>query len=253
MADPAIEGSQIAEQPASSEQGASGGSKKSQSQGQSDLGPAASQLASPPSSDNQARQGHRQGKRKHSARIEHNIPGRIRIKIPTAKGNHKAFDTYRAAISSLPGTKQVHAKPDTGSIVIHYDSQTTDFHEFLHNCCANHDIAIDRERPGDEIDHLAKQIENEAEFLAQRSELAKVTVDFCKKLDRELKSVSDNTIDLKIVLAGGLAAFTFLEIGAEAATPMWVTLALFSLNHFTELHGSSHPATAPNSQPPQRG
>ena len=33
-----------------------------------------------------------------------------------------------------------------------------------------------------------------------------------------------------------LAGFTFLEIGAAAATPMWVTLAIFSLNHFVELH-----------------
>jgi hypothetical protein len=251
MGDPPSEDPKTAEKPAPSEEGAPAGDGKLEGQEQSDLGAAASQLASP-HSDSSAKNAHRRGKRKHAARIEHNIPGRIRIKIPTAKGNHKAFDTYKAAISSLPGTKQVHAKPETGSIVIHYDSESADFHEFLHHCCANHDIAIHGERPGDEIDHFAKQIENEAKFLAQRSELAKFTVDFCTKLDRELKSVSDNTIDLKIVLAGGLAAFTFLEIGAEAATPMWVTLALFSLNHFTELHGSSHPTTAPNSQPPQR-
>jgi Heavy metal associated domain 2 len=251
MGDRAGEEPKTAEQPVSSEDGAPAVDKRLEAQGQSDLGAAASQLASP-HSQGKAKHGHRRGKPKHAARIEHNIPGRIRIKIPTAKGNHKAFDTYKAAISCLPGTKQVHAKPETGSIVIHYDSKSADFHEILHHCCASHDIAIHGERPGDEIDHLAKQIENEAEFLAQRSELAKMTVDFCKKLDRELKSASDNTIDLKIVLAGGLAAFTFLEIGAEAATPMWVTLALFSLNHFTELHGSSNPATAPNSQPPQR-
>jgi hypothetical protein len=32
-----------------------------------------------------------------------------------------------------------------------------------------------------------------------------------------------------------LAGFTFFEIGAAAATPMWVTLVIFSLNHFVEL------------------
>ncbi len=33
----------------------------------------------------------------------------------------------------------------------------------------------------------------------------------------------------------GLAAVTFIEIGATAATPVWVTIGLFSLNHFIEL------------------
>ena len=40
-----------------------------------------------------------------------------------------------------------------------------------------------------------------------------------------------------------LAGFTFLEIGAAAATPMWVTLVIFSLNHFVELH--AHDADEP--------
>ena len=58
-----------------------------------------------------------------------------------------------------------------------------------------------------------------------------------------MKLTTGNAIDLKVLLAGGLAAYTFWEIGAEAATPMWVTLALFSLNHFAELH-SGLPAMA---------
>ena len=64
----------------------------------------------------------------------------------------------------------------------------------------------------------------------------------------KLKITTGNTVDLKIVLAGGLAAFTFLEIGATAATPMWVTLALFSLNHFAELQHPHH--AAPGHQAP---
>jgi hypothetical protein len=91
-------------------------------------------------------------------------------------------------------------------------------------------------RLDDEIDKIADKIEAEAEFLAAHSRLARTTVDFFKAFDRELKLATSNNLDLKIVLAGGLAAYTFLEIGAHAATPMWVTLGLFSLNHFAELH-----------------
>jgi hypothetical protein len=41
-------------------------------------------------------------------------------------------------------------------------------------------------------------------------------------------------VDLKIVLAAGIAGFTIFEVGASAATPVWVTLAVFALNHMIQ-------------------
>jgi hypothetical protein len=181
-------------------------------------------------------------KKKHKAKIEHKIPGRIRMKVPHAKSNPEILKAYSVAFSSIPGITNVQAKPETGSIIIQYDPRyEADFHHHLHHACEQHDTHVHSGRPGDEIDDIASKIENEAEFLAQHSALARVTVDFCKNLDREMKTLTDNTVDLKILLAGGLAGFTFFEIGAEAATPMWVTLVLFSLNHLTELHAPHHP------------
>jgi hypothetical protein len=46
------------------------------------------------------------------------------------------------------------------------------------------------------------------------------------------------------VLAAGVIAVTILEIGATAATPVWVTLMLFATNHYVELHQSA-PQRAP--------
>jgi hypothetical protein len=42
-------------------------------------------------------------------------------------------------------------------------------------------------------------------------------------------------VDLKMVLCIGLVGFTIFEVGAAAATPVWVTLTLFGLNHFIEM------------------
>jgi hypothetical protein len=177
--------------------------------------------------------------KKRKARIEHKIPGRIRMKVPHAKRNPEILEVYRVAFSAIPGIIKVNPKPETGSIVIHYDPKLeAEFEHRFHTCCAHHQVAVDIDLPGDEISKIARKIENEAQFLAERSELAKTTVQLCKNLNRELKTATGNTVDLQIVLAGGLAAFTFLEIGASAATPMWVTLALFSLNHFAELQDS---------------
>jgi Heavy metal associated domain 2 len=190
-------------------------------------------------------------KKKHKARIEHKIPGRIRMKVPHAKSNPEILKAYSIAFSAIPGITNVAVKPETGSIVIQYDPRCeADFHHHLHHACEQHDTHVHgSSRPGDEIDDIASKIENEAEFLAQHSALARVTVDFCKNLDREMKTLTDNTVDLKILLAGGLAAFTFFEIGAEAATPMWVTLVLFSLNHLTELHVPHDSVATPIAEP----
>jgi len=183
-------------------------------------------------------------KKKHKARIEHKIPGRIRMRIPHAKNDPAIIEMYRHIFSSVPGVKEVEAKPVSGSIIIYYGTAyEAEFEKHLHAHSAAHNLPV--ERPGDEIEKIANKIQAEAEFLSQRSELAKSSVEFCKKLDLELKVISGNTIDLKIVLAAGLAAYTFWEIGANAATPMWVTLGLFSLNHFAELHALPGPAPVP--------
>jgi hypothetical protein len=73
-------------------------------------------------------------------------------------------------------------------------------------------------------------------------------VDFCKKLDQEIKKTTGNAVDLKIVFAVGIIAVTVFEIGATAATPVWVTLAIFAVNHFIEMHAPgipNAPAIAP--------
>ncbi len=193
--------------------------------------------------------GHKK-KKKHKARIEHNIPGRIRMKIPTAKTDPGVLDAYISAFSALPGVAKVVAKPETGSITLHYDHKAeAEFADHLHNCCHHNELHVESGPPEDEVNRLASRIAQEADFLADHSPLAKGAVDFFKAFDRELKLVSNNTIDMKIFLAGGLAAFTFLEIGAAAATPMWVTLGLFGVNHFVELQAT--PATRPVAQPDQ--
>jgi len=168
------------------------------------------------------------------------------MRVPSAKSNPEILEVYRQALLAIPGIDKVHAKPESGSIVIHYDpKREREFEQHFDRCCDQHLTMATPDRPADEINEMASKIEAEAEFLAAHSKLARATVDWCKALDRELKSSSGNTVDLKIVLAVGLAAYTFLEIGGTAATPMWVTLALFSLNHFAELHGGLPAAPAP--------
>jgi cation transport ATPase len=180
--------------------------------------------------------------------IAHQIRGRVRMKIPAAKGNPDLLRQISETFAAVPGIEQIAINPATGSMVVHYDAdQHDEFHDRLQHHC-------DRARPDDdrppktEIDELTDKIEVEAEFLSQHSDSARAIVDFFKSVDREIKVATNNTIDLKIVFAAAIIGFTVVEVGATAATPVWVTLAIFGLNHFIEMHtphANPNPTRAP--------
>jgi hypothetical protein len=182
-----------------------------------------------------------------AAAVAHHTRGRVRLKIPAAQTNPALLDQIKTAFSGLPGIDHIETRPASASIVLYYDpdhhadvpelfrglagaSDHPDTADMLHAASSKH------RAPSNRAEELASQIEQEAEFLAEHSTFARAIVDLAKQLDRELKRSTNNNLDLKILVPIGLAAFTFLEIGAAAATPMWVTLMIFSLNHFVELH-----------------
>jgi hypothetical protein len=173
--------------------------------------------------------------------IAHQVPGRIRMKVPSAKGNPAMLQEIQDAFSAIPGIEQVVVNPETGSVVLKYGADRhDDFHAgFTHRCneyqghVPGHGLP-----PSNEIDDLVTKIQEEADFLAEHSEAAKAVVDFCKHWDREIKVASGNLVDLKIVLCVGLVGCTIFEIGAAAATPVWVTLTLFGSTHFIEMQAS---------------
>jgi cation transport ATPase len=167
---------------------------------------------------------------KMKLQVAHQVPGRIRMKVPAGKDNAELLEQIKQTFSVIPGIEQVTVNPTTGSVVLHYDTEKHDeFHGHLHHHTGHH-----FKPPGNEIDSLASKIEEEAEYLAEHSHTAKVVVDFCKDLDKQIKVASGNVIDLKIVLAVGIAGFTIFEVGASAATPVWVTLSVFALNHMIQ-------------------
>ena len=180
---------------------------------------------------------------KHHAKVAHHVPGRLRVKIEAGRDNPALLESLKQIFAAVPGINAVIAKPDSGSLVLHYDPSLEAEIEARFASHSSEYVDVSGDRPGDEIDKMASKLEAEAEFLATRSQWTHAVVEFFKQFDRQIRAATDDTIDLKIVLALGLAVVTFFGVGAAAATPMWVTLVLFSLNHFIEQHPPIAPAT----------
>jgi hypothetical protein len=179
--------------------------------------------------------------------IAHQTHGRVRMKVPSAKGNPELLRQIGEAFGVIPGVERVTVNEVTGSVILHYD---TDHHASFHDGLSQRFLSENQpyRPPVTEIDSLAQKIECEAEFLAAHSESAKAIVDFFRHIDREIKIASGNVIDFKILLAAGIIGVTVFEVGASAATPIWLTLTIFSLNHIIEMQqprGQHTPAPAP--------
>jgi hypothetical protein len=187
---------------------------------------------------------------KHDAHVAHHVPGRLRIRIPSARGNAVLIEQMTQMFADMPGLEGISAKVDSGSIVVLYDpAREAEFtgHFARHaipTAVPAPQVAPQRSQPRNEAADFMEEIEEETEFLARHSHTARVVVDLFKEIDTAIKQATGNIVDLKIVLALGLAVVTFVGVGAHAATPMWITLALFALNHFVEMHPPK--ATGPN-------
>jgi hypothetical protein len=179
---------------------------------------------------------------KMNLKIEHQVPGRVRMKIPAGKGNAELLKQISDVFGVIPGIEEITVNPTTGSIVLHYDADRHDeFHGVFRQHHDAHNAAHGAPSGGmhgadTEIDKLANTIEAEAEYLASHSHSVKAVVDFIKTVDHEVKRATNNNLDLKMVFAVGIIGFTVFEVGTTAATPVWVTLSIFMVNHFIELH-----------------
>jgi hypothetical protein len=177
----------------------------------------------------------------HGATVVHHIPGRLRVRLPRSKRDPRMLTELRDFVSELGGVQQVEINPVTGSILVHYHPESqAEIQDLLREAKENQDVTMDAPPELTEADELADKIEREAEFLAAHSELAFHVVHAVKRLNRGIREATDNTVDLKVLLPAGLAVWAFVKAGSEIATPLWVTLAIFSFNSFVALH---HPTT----------
>jgi hypothetical protein len=173
----------------------------------------------------------------HEAHVSHHIPGRMRVKVPGAKGQPRVLQRIQQSLAPMPGIRRVEVNPATGSVLIHYDPAR---HEAFHAQLAAHGThgeLFALEPPElTEVGATAAQLEADAEFLASHSEVARRLIDGVKQLDTGIKWATNNNVDLKVLVPLGLAVYAFMKAGTEAVTPLWVTLGLSSFHAFAVLH-----------------
>jgi hypothetical protein len=186
---------------------------------------------------------------RHRAHVAHHSRGRLRIRVPSAKGNPVALQAIRQSLANMQGVSEVLINESIGSVTVHYDPKHhADFEQHLANENSQDCVSVEPPPRLEDLEGLDNVIENEAKFLSQHSHSAKVLFDWANALDRSVKVATNNAVDLKVLAPLALAVGAFMELGITASTPIWLTLGLFSFNHFVDLH--SHPITTGSGETP---
>ena len=74
--------------------------------------------------------------------VAHQVPGRVRMKIPSAKDNPELLEEIKQTLSRDPGYRTGHRQPGHGQLVLHYDTdQHDEFHGHLVHHTGGHDTA----------------------------------------------------------------------------------------------------------------
>ena len=187
-------------------------------------------------------------RRRHAAHVVHHSPGRMRIRVPSAKGDPAALETIRKSVAGVPGVKEVVVSESIGTVTIHYDPERyDDFHAHLSNESSAREVVEVAPPRIHDMAAIDEMIEHEVAFLAQHSHSAKTLFDWTTALDRQIMRATNNAVDLKVLAPAGLAVAAFLELGVTAATPVWLTLGLFSFNHFVAMHTNEATKNGANS------
>lgn len=64
-----------------------------------------------------------------TAYVEHKIPGRVRVRIPSKRGDHQFLQTVHKGLSDHPDVEELRTNPLTGGLVIHHTGEAEDILE----------------------------------------------------------------------------------------------------------------------------
>jgi hypothetical protein len=173
----------------------------------------------------------------HSARVAHHIHGRLRLQVSDAKGSPRILADIGNAIKQVPGVKDCRINASSASIVIHYDpNHQVEFTNQVMTCGDESGLfqVMDTEIP--DIGGMITEIKQEARFLSEHSEAAAKIIDAFGELNEKIKRLTNNFVDLNVLLPLAMAVLALLGLGLDAGTPVWLTLAILSFNSFLVLH-----------------
>ncbi len=171
-----------------------------------------------------------------NASIVHQIPGRVRIRIPSAKGDYEFLEQARAALSALPHVLDVTCNAWTGSLLIVYSQE---FQREFENALALGNGSATTPFVLQAVSNSSTAPARETHGKPRRSELSRAVTEVVIALDDAVRESTGNLLDLKTLLPLAVGGAGLMLLGRTKGTPLWLTLLIFGFSSFVTLHGAA--------------
>jgi hypothetical protein len=163
--------------------------------------------------------------------VHHHIPGRIRFRVPAAKGTSQRLQELSVAIAKVRGISAVEYNPVTGSILIQYSPhEYRDLHSLDNSLSASGVPIVVRQEP------TVGRSSASRKWHHRRSTAAKAIDSFFTQLDDDIRTATSNEVDLKFIMPMVMAVLGLISYRRSSATPLWLTLMIFAFHSFLGLH-----------------
>jgi hypothetical protein len=170
------------------------------------------------------------------AYVHHHIPGRVRFRVPAAKGEDQRLRELSSAIARVPGVNSVDYNPVTGSILIEYSPREYRDLGSLDKILIESGIPIEVRLPVPQDDALLLRKKRHRHRQYRKSQAAKVVDSFFSELDRDIRTATGNEVDLKFIMPLIVGILGLISLRRSGATPLWLTLMIFAFHSFLNLH-----------------
>jgi hypothetical protein len=145
------------------------------------------------------------------AYVSHQAPSRLRIKIPSKKGNSSFFSTLIDRLAKCPGVEDVKANPQIGSVLIVYTSDTKAVADFAKKS---------------DLFHLKPVSPPRKTFFLN-------VADTFRAYDKDLKKISGGELDIPSLVFVSLLISGIWQIArGNLGMPAWYTAFYYALGVF---------------------
>ncbi len=169
-----------------------------------------------------------------AAYIAHHIPGRIRVRVPAARGNSQLLRQIDEKLARVSGIESVESSALTGSVLIRYDPKL--YGKLDRMLDGSGDSAMPFELTVPKTAATRLRARSRRRKSRRRSHVAEAVSDLFAEFDDAIRDATDNELDLKVLLPVVAAAFGLWVLPRAASTPLWLTLMIFSFHSFMSLN-----------------
>ena len=175
--------------------------------------------------------------------VIHSIPGRMRLRIPSLKGNENLARPLREHLSSIPGIAHVEVNPVTGSVLVVHQGREANAAELVHSLAEGLSpiVGVDAQR-------LQAHLTHDARPRRSRPLLHRDSVHgFFSDLNASVRSATGG-VDLSLMVPALLVLLGFRRLLLEGSLhpPRWYDFMWFGFATYLMLN---NPAIAKELEP----